>query len=49
MGGGGGGRGGSAGKISVVRDSLKFDMQHSHVLKKLNFNLLTPSPRVMAG
>ena len=21
--------------ISVVRDSLKFDMQHSHVLKKL--------------
>ena len=35
--------------ISVVRDSLKFDMQHSHVLKKLNFNLLTPSPRVVPG
>ena len=26
------------------RDSLKFDMQHDHVLKKLNFNLLTPFP-----
>ena len=35
--------------ISVVRDSRKFDMQHSHVLKKLNFNLLTPSLRVVAG
>ena len=35
--------------IGVVRDSLKFDMQHSQVLKKLNFNLLTPSPRVVAG
>ena len=25
------------------RDSLKFDMQHDHVLKKWNLNLLTPS------
>ena len=24
--------------------SVKFDMQHDHVLKKLNFYLLTPSP-----
>ena len=24
-------------------DSLKFDMQHDHVLKKLNFDLLNPS------
>ena len=44
----GGGGGWSAGKIfatiiSVVRDSLKFDVHHSHVLKKLNFNLLTVS------
>ena len=27
-----------------IRDSLNFDMQHVHVLKKLNFDLLTPSP-----
>ena len=52
--GGGGGGGVVCGQnicyyISVVRDSLKFDMQHSHVLKKLNFNLLTPSPRVVAA
>ena len=26
------------------RDSLQFDMQHDHVLKKLTFDLLTPSP-----
>ena len=26
-----------------ICDSL-FDMQHDHVLKKLNFDLLTPSP-----
>ena len=25
-------------------DSLKFDTQHDHVLKKWNFDLLTPSP-----
>ena len=25
-------------------DSLKFDMQHDHVLKKPNFDLLIPSP-----
>ena len=24
-------------------------MQHDHVLKKLNFDLLTPSPRVVGG
>ena len=24
--------------------SLYFDMQHDHVLKKLNFDLLTPHP-----
>ena len=27
-----------------IRHSLKFDMQHYHVLKKLNFDLLTPPP-----
>ena len=26
--------------------SLKFAMQHDHVLKKLHFDLLTPPPRV---
>ena len=26
------------------RDTLKFDMQHDHVLKKWNFDLLTPAP-----
>ena len=28
-----------------IRDSLSFDMQHDHVVKKLNFDLLTPSVR----
>ena len=27
-----------------IRNSLNFDMQHDHVLKKLNFVLLTPPP-----
>ena len=27
------------------RDSLKFDLQNDHVLKKWNFDLLTPCPR----
>ena len=31
------------------RDSLKFDMQHGHVLKKLNFDLLIPYPRFVEG
>ena len=25
-----------------IRDSIYFDMQHGHVLKKLNFDLFTP-------
>ena len=28
---------------------FKFDMQHDHVLKKLNFDLLTPSPGSSGG
>ena len=31
------------------RDSLKLDMQHDHVLKKLNFHLLTPTPGHSGG
>ena len=27
-----------------ICDSIYFDMQHDRVLKKLNFDLLTPSP-----
>ena len=27
-----------------IRDSLLFDMQHDHVLKQWNLDLLTPSP-----
>ena len=27
---------------AAFRDMLKIDMQHDHVLKKLNFDLLTP-------
>ena len=32
-----------------IHDSLEFDMQHDHVLKKLNFDLLTPYSRVLGG
>ena len=32
-----------------VRDSLKYDMQHDHILKKLNFDLLTPIPMIEGG
>ena len=39
-----GGKGGDAGKycyhVAIFRDSNLFDMQHDHVLKKLNFDLL---------
>ena len=28
--------------VAAFRDSLKFEIQHDHVLKKLNFDLLTP-------
>ena len=41
-----GGRRGSAGKIFAITfphsDSILFDMQSENVLKKLNFDLLTP-------
>ena len=33
--------------VATFREFNKFDMQHDHVLKKLNFYLLTPSPRVV--
>ena len=29
--------------VAAFRDSIKLDMQHDHVLKKLNFDLLTRS------
>ena len=42
------GGGGSAGKyncyhVAIFLNCLSFDMQHDHVLKKLNFDLLTPT------
>ena len=33
--------------VATFHDTNKFDMQHDNVLKKLNFDLLTPSPRVV--
>ena len=30
--------------VSTFRDSNKFDLQHDHVLKKLNFYLFIASP-----
>ena len=46
-GGGGGGGEGSAGKIfghvATFRDSILFDMHSDNVIKKLAFDLLTPS------
>ena len=30
--------------VATIRDSILFDMQHDHVLKKLNSDLLNPSP-----
>ena len=35
--------------VAAFCDSLQFDMQYAHVLKKLNFDLLTPFPRTVAG
>ena len=32
-----------------IRDSIQFDMQNGHVLKKMNFDLLTPPPGSEAG
>ena len=32
-----------------IHESLKFDMQHDHILKKWNFNLLTKSPKSGGG
>ena len=32
-----------------IHDSLKFDMQNDHVLKKLNFDVLTPLPKSTQG
>ena len=34
---------------SCIHDSLKFDMQNDHVLKKLNFDVLTPLPKATQG
>ena len=33
----------------LQRHSLYFDMQHDHILNKLNFNLLTPGSGASAG
>ena len=35
--------------VAAIPDSFKFDMQHDHVLKKMNFDLLTPSPGLEGG
>ena len=32
-----------------IHDSLKFDMQNDHVLKKLNFDVLTPLSKSTQG
>ena len=32
-----------------IHDSLNFDMQNDHVLKKLNFDVLTPLPKSTQG
>ena len=32
-----------------IHASLKFDMQNDHVLKKLNFDSLTPLPKSTKG
>ena len=45
----GGGGGGVRGQnicyhVAAFVILFNFDMQHDHVLKKLNFDLLTPSP-----
>ena len=32
-----------------IHVSLYFDMQHDHVLKKLNFDVLTPPPKSTKG
>ena len=32
-----------------IHDSLKFDMQNDHVLKKLNFDVLTSLPNSTQG
>ena len=32
-----------------IHDSLKFDMQNDHVLKKLNYDVLTPLPKSTQG
>ena len=32
-----------------IHDSLKFDMQNDHVLKKFSFDLLTPLPKSTQG
>ena len=31
--------------FATFRDSNKFDMQHDHVLKKMNFDLMVPKVR----
>ena len=33
---------------ALTRDSIQFDMKHKHVLKKLNFDLLT-QPQCQGG
>ena len=49
-----GGGDGAAGKTQLlafccIRDSLQINIQHDHVLKKLNFDLLTPPPESGGG
>ena len=35
--------------VAAFCGSIYFNMQHDHVLKKLNFDPLTPIPRVLGG
>ena len=35
--------------VAAVLDSIYFGMQHDHVLKKLNFDLLIPQGRGRGG
>ena len=47
------GRGGLRAKYwlpcQCIHDSLQFDMQHDHVLIKLSYDLLTPTPESGVG
>ena len=35
--------------VAAFHDSIEFDMEHDHVLKKLNYDYLTPTPGSVVG